>query len=70
MEFYPNKGLQLTQTSNMSQATELPKIGDTMYIMAKDSTYTIVGASTLIPNGCDVIKLTVEALKKSKTVLE
>lgn len=69
MEFYPNKGLQTSQTYT-SQVTELPKIGDTMFIMAKDATYTIIGANTLLPNGVDVIQLTVEKLTKAKTVLE
>lgn len=70
MDFYPNKGLQQSQTVNMSMSTETPSIDDTMYILARDNTYSVVGANTLIPNGSCVIKLKVMALQKAKTVLE
>lgn len=72
MDFYPNKGVQtFSGTSTMSlPAMALPSIADTMFIMAKDNNYSVVGAHTVIPNGCDVIVLEVKALKKAKTVLE
>lgn len=69
MDFYPNKGLQSTATVNMSMPSELPKIGDKMFVMVKENTFTIVGVNTLVPNGCDVIVLKVEGLKKAKMIL-
>lgn len=73
MDFYPNKGtLTSSSASNITLVppTALPAIGDKMFIIAKDGIYSVVGATTQVPNGCDVIELEVKALKKAKTVLE